>query len=241
MNASAPVAMVTGVTGGMVTEIIKNLANCGYALAFASSGDVDKARALERFCAVQGAETLLLAGDINVAGTCGQWVADTMTFFRRLDVLIMNVGYNSELDWTETKENTAFVRQIQAETDGLTELARNAARPMTSLERGRIVIVSLPCGALREERQRLLSTAIRGMTVDLAGELCKTGVTVNAVLPGWLDFPGDKDPGNAWPKTIPMTRPGQLSEVSGVVRFLLSDASSYITGHTIPVSGGLDL
>ncbi len=242
MIGDKPVALVTGVTGAVGTDMIKSLANSGYALAFAACGDIDRARALERFCAVQGVETLLLTGDVNIAGNCEQWVADTLSFFCRLDVLLCNIGYNTDDSMVSARDSADFIRVVQAEINGLTELARNAAKPMSTIKRGRIVTVSLPIGYLDAERQRLLSTAVRGMTADLAGELCKTNVTVNAVLPGFLDtLRTAKGEEAALLRQIPLGRQGTSADVAQAVRFLLSDAASYITGHTLPVTGGLEL
>ena len=85
--------------------------------------------------------------------------------------------------------------------------------------------------------------AIIGMTKTAAKELGSRGITVNAVAPGFIRTPmTDKltdEQKAAMINQIAMKRYGEVSEISGVVSFLLSDDASYVTGQTIEISGGI--
>ncbi|MCL2546032.1 MAG: SDR family oxidoreductase [Oscillospiraceae bacterium] len=235
------VALITGVEGVMGVEIVKHMARKGYAIALACCDDFDKARALERLCAVQGVETLLLSGDINVSGTCSKWIADILTFFQRLDVLICNVGYNSEGQWFNVIDDADFLPGAQNEIHGLVDLIQAAAWPMEQGKQGRMITVSLPCGLVSKSRDELLTSAVEGMTRTKAKELAKHNITVNAVLPGVIDFPNHVVRSDNALLDIPLSRLGKPSEVTEAVDYLLSPAAAYVTGLSLAVDGGVRL
>lgn len=82
--------------------------------------------------------------------------------------------------------------------------------------------------------------ALIGATKALALEVAARGVTVNAVAPGFIDTDMTKElPQDELKQLIPMKRFGQPEEVAALVKFLLSDAASYITGEVISINGGL--
>ncbi|OWO89573.1 hypothetical protein B5E41_30305 [Rhizobium esperanzae] len=86
--------------------------------------------------------------------------------------------------------------------------------------------------------------AINGLVRHLASELGSSGIRINAVCPGWIDNPMGRafltdaqiEAGLA---EIPLKRAGTPSEVASVIKFLLSDEASYVTGALLPVSGGV--
>lgn len=82
--------------------------------------------------------------------------------------------------------------------------------------------------------------ALIGATKALALEVAARNVTVNAVAPGFIDTDMTKElPQDELKQAIPMKRFGKPEEVAALVKFLLSDASSYITGEVISINGGL--
>ena len=82
--------------------------------------------------------------------------------------------------------------------------------------------------------------ALIGATKALAQETAARNVTVNAVAPGFIETDMTKDlPQDELKKLVPMNRFGKPEEVAALVKFLLSDASSYITGECISINGGL--
>ena len=234
------VALVTGVEGVLGAEIVKHLARNGYAVALACSDDFERARALERLCALQGVETLLLSGDIHVNGTCSKWVADIITFFQRLDVLICNVGYHSK--WLEVRDDDEFLQGMQQELGDLTELMKSASQPMEHFKQGRIVALSPPCGLVNNSRDSLLSSSVDAMTRAMAKKFAVHNITVNSVLPGVIDLPDYVVSANSDALLdIPLGRLGKPSEITDAIGFLLSNAASYVTGMSLPVDGGVRL
>lgn len=122
-------------------------------------------------------------------------------------------------------------------------LTRLLTRPMISSRRGRIIAISSVSGETGQAGQVNYSAAKAGLigaTKALARELARRNILVNAVSPGLIET--EMTHGLATEdlvKLIPLSRMGSGSEVAGVVKFLLSEESTYITGQVISVNGGL--
>ena len=117
---------------------------------------------------------------------------------------------------------------------------------MTKRRWGRIVNISSVVGAMGNGGQTNYSATkagVEGFSRALAKELGSRGITVNTVAPGFIatDMTKELPEANktAMLDQIPLARLGEPSEIAAVVRFLVSDAASYITGETIHVNGGM--
>ena len=104
-----------------------------------------------------------------------------------------------------------------------------------------ILVCGLPLNLKQPRYNSATKAAIIGFTKALAKEVSLSGITVNAVAPGVIhtdmcNF--DEETLEGLKEEIPLGRIGKVNDVSGVVKFLLSDAASYITGQVINVSGG---
>jgi NAD(P)-dependent dehydrogenase (short-subunit alcohol dehydrogenase family) len=121
-----------------------------------------------------------------------------------------------------------------------------AARHMTLAGRGRIVLVSSVNGFQSEPESMAYSaakTAIISITRSLAVELADTGVTANAVAPGWVTTPmTEAYLAGSTPQRLRLVntlgRFGRPDEIARVIRFLVVDAPDFLTGATIAVDGG---
>jgi len=125
-------------------------------------------------------------------------------------------------------------------------LTRTFLRPMLNAGAGRIVNIGSLAGLVGQAGQANYAAAKGGLhsfAKALAREVGKYGVTVNSVVPGWIDT----DLVSSLSETrrerarasVPLGRFGTPAEVAAVVSFLLSDVASYLTGVTLRVDGGL--
>ena len=138
----------------------------------------------------------------------------------------------------------AWDRVLRTNLDGFYNVLHPLTMPMIRAKKGgRIVVLSSVAGQIGNRGQVNYSASKAGLigaARSLSLELAKRKITVNCVAPGLIET----EMVEALPKEvlgamIPMRRMGQPHEVAGVVGFLLSEASSYITGETISVNGGM--
>ena len=168
--------------------------------------------------------------------------------FGGADVLVNNAGSGSATLATQLSlDDLRAVMEINL--IGLFRMCQLFASSMLERQRGSIVNVSSIFGIVAADGTPLSAYcaskgAVIGLTRQLASEWATSGVRVNALAPGYfrsemtasrLDDPA----GLAWVESnTPMRRPGRPEELDGALLFLASDASSYVTGHTLVVDGG---
>jgi 3-oxoacyl-[acyl-carrier protein] reductase len=165
--------------------------------------------------------------------------------FGRLDFAIANAGQSA--DGLILRVRPADVdRLIDVNLKSAVYLAEAVAKPMVRQRSGSIVFISSIVGLVGNAGQSvyaLTKAGLLGLAKSLAKELGSRGVRVNAVAPGYIETAMTTAMPEAakaqYLTTIPLGRPGRPEDVSGVVRFLCSDAAGYVTGQTLVVDGGL--
>jgi len=167
-----------------------------------------------------------------------------------LDAVFYNAGVLSAhplREWTVEEWDRSIAVNLRAPLF----MVQAAAPMLASSDRGRVVLTS-STGALRGHAgmpaYHASKAGVLGLVRALADELGPSGVTVNALCPGWVDtrfndtFWGHQDdPGGALAALeagIPLRRQAHPREIVGTVLYLLSDAASYVTGHALVIDGG---
>ena len=242
------VALVTGAGSptGIGFAAARILGQGGARVAVASTTDRihERVAELER----EGIAASGHVGDLMVEGSAARIVDEVLDGGGgRLDILINNAGMVAV---GSVEESTTVAEMDPAEWDrGIARnlrtafsVARAALPPLIASGNGRIVFVSSVTGPLVSNPGSAVYGAakagILGLMRSMAIELGRRGVTVNAVLPGWIAT-GSQLPEEAiGGQNTPLGRSGSPGEIAEVIAFLASDAASYVTGQGIVVDGG---
>jgi len=193
-----------------------------------------------------GRRCLAVPADITQKAAVDNLVRKTIDEFGVIDILVNNAGTGILLPLLEHSEED-WDRVIDTNLKGYYLCSRAVGRRMIDQKKGNIISISSIRGLEAYPGRGAYCVSKAGvimMTRVLALELSSYNIRANAIAPGFVRTELTE---SSWadPKTreqitaqIPMGRWGTLNEIANVALFLASDASSYITGHTIVVSGG---
>lgn len=249
------VAVVTGAASVVGTAVVQRFAEEGARVVLVDDDAAALARVREELR--RPAESVdSLAADLSLESQVAPLVARTLARFGRIDILVNAMGMAEEPPWDEPGP-AAWERRLRSLTACV--LCCEAVAPeMRRQGRGRIVNIASTAGRYRSAYARpegvtgtggpsaATSGGVLALTRELSLELGPYGVTVNAVVPGWILTERTT---RQWERMserarrdilaeISLGRPGWPGEVAGAVLFLASDASSYVSGSTIDVNGG---
>ncbi len=240
-------ALVTGGSRGIGRAIVEQLARDGCRLAVVATSEHSAAEGAAAARAAGAPAARAFACDVRDPARVNEIVAETLTAFGRLDVLVNNAGITRDgLIARMSDDDIASV--IDVNLKGALWFCRAAARPMSKARGGSIVNVSSIVGLTGNAGQTNYAAAkagVFGLTRALAAELGGRGVRVNAIAPGWIETDMTAGlPEKVREETlgrIPLARLGRPQDIAQAVAWLAGDASSYVTGATIVVDGGLSL
>lgn len=239
------VAFVTGATRGIGKEIAITLAQNGYNLAINyRNKNIDLEETIEQI-KKYNVECLPVKGDISNFEDCEIMINEIIKKFQKIDVLVNNAGITKDGLLMRMKKED-FEQVINVNLVGTFQITKQVLPYMLKQRNGRIINLSSVVGITGNAGQTNYSASkagIIGFTKSLAKEVASRNILVNAVAPGFIETQMTgvlkDDIKEQINKTIPLRRMGKTQDVANVVKFLVSEDSSYITGQVIQVDGGM--
>jgi len=236
------VALVTGGSRGIGAAVCAELARGGAEVVVNYTAN---AEAAEGVCAAIGGSAHAVRGDVSTMDGATGLVEQVESDVGPIAILVNNAGITrdnlimklAEDDWRSV---------IDTNLGGAFFTCRAVARPMLKRRAGAIVNMSSVVGVHGNAGQTNYAASkagLIGLTKSLAKELGARGIRVNAVAPGYISTElTDALPEPAREailKSTPLGRLGTTDDVAHAVRFLVSDAAAFVTGHVLAVDGGL--
>ena len=238
-------ALITGASGGIGSEIALRLARDGFDIAACYNSDESGIKELEGKLLQTGVRFRTYKADVSDFNTIKNVFADATEFFGGVSVLVNNAGIAQQKLFTDITQED-FDRITAVNFKGVFNCCQCAVPFMVNQKCGKIINISSMwgvCGASCETVYSATKAAVIGLSKALARELAPSNIQVNCVAPGAIDTKMNgnltQEEKSAFAQEIPMGRFGSASEVAGVVSFLASEDSNYITAQVITADGGL--
>jgi 3-oxoacyl-[acyl-carrier protein] reductase len=245
MMLNGKAALVTGASRGIGKEIALELARQGANIAVNYSGNEAKANEVVDEIKAMGREAFAVQCNVADAESVAAMVKSVIDEFGSLDILVNNAGITRDNLLMRMKEDE-WDDVINTNLKGVFLCTKAVTRQMMKQRSGRIINIASIVGISGNPGQANYVAAkagVIGLTKTAAKELASRGITVNAIAPGFISTDmTDKltdEVRQAMLGQIPLARFGDPKDIAGVAAFLASDASSYMTGQTLHVDGGM--
>jgi 3-oxoacyl-[acyl-carrier protein] reductase len=234
-------ALVTGASRGIGAAVARALAADGWTVAVGYRSGAEEAAAVVAEIEAAGGQALALGGDVAEPDVIESHFATLEERFGRVLVLVNNAGVRADGLSPQIKDDD-WARVLDTNLTAAFRATRRAIPPMLKARFGRVVNIASVVGLRANPGQANYAASkagLVGMTKTIAAEVARRGVTVNAVAPGLIATDMTADLDGELLKHVPARRAGTPEEVAACVRFLASEAASYVTGATLTVDGGM--
>ncbi|WP_274651576.1 3-oxoacyl-[acyl-carrier-protein] reductase [Paenibacillus humicola] len=244
-DLTGKIALVTGASRGIGRAIAIALAEAGADVAINYAGGESAAAETAKAVEAAGRRALIVQANVGKSAEFDAMAKQVIETFGTIDILVNNAGITRDNLIMRMKEED-FDAVIETNLKGVFNGIKAVTRPMMKQRSGRIINISSVAGSLGNPGQANYVAAkagVIGLTKASARELASRGITVNCVAPGFIQTDmTDKLPEDMKAKLqddIPLGSLGRPEDIAAAVRFLASDAASYMTGQTIHIDGGM--
>lgn len=240
------VALVTGASRGIGRGIALRLAAEGADIAVNYRSHPEEAQQVADAIAGLGRRALLCQADVADRGAVERMFGAAIEQFGRLDIAVANAA-TSVREPVVAAEWAHIQRTVEVAQFGVFHTCQLAAQQMVRQGGGgKIVVISSIHAEIafpNSAGYNMAKAAINHLCATMAAELASQHINVNAINPGWIDTPGEREFASeeeirAGGRRIPWGRLGTPEDIAGVVAFLCSDDADYMTGATLRVDGG---
>ncbi|MFD0825303.1 3-oxoacyl-[acyl-carrier-protein] reductase [Neobacillus sp. M.A.Huq-85] len=245
MSLAGKAVLVTGASRGIGREIALELARQGANVAVNFAGSEAKANEVVDEIKALGRDAFTVKCDVSNSEEVASMVKETVDRFGRLDILVNNAGITKDNLLMRMKEEE-WDDVISINLKGVFLCTKAVTRQMMKQRYGRIINIASIVGVSGNPGQANYVAAkagVIGLTKTTAKELAARNITVNAIAPGFITTDmTDKlteDIKTEMLKQIPLARFGEPKDIAKVTAFLASDDSSYMTGQTLHIDGGM--
>ncbi len=239
------VALITGGTRGIGRAIAEKFAEQGANVAFTYRSSVEKAKALEENLSNHGIQAQGYQSDAADYQAAEDLIKSVTNDFGGLEIVVNNAGVTqdnllmrmNEEQWDDVIDNNL---------KSIFNISKFAVKPLMKNKKGSFIHVSSVVGLQGNPGQANYAASkagITGFSKSLAKELGSRNIRSNVITPGFIETEMteelDQETLDQWKQIIPLQRPGNAEEVANAAIFLASDWSSYITGQTLSIDGGM--
>ncbi|WP_166418327.1 SDR family NAD(P)-dependent oxidoreductase [Cochlodiniinecator piscidefendens] len=242
--------IITGAASGIGAALALTCSKPGAQLTLHTRKSETALNAIANQARDRGAEVETILGDLSEPGTAAAIVAAHAARFGQLDALVANAGFPLLKSLNEMQPDDISYAFL-GNTQSFFELVQSAKHLLSQAPHPRIVAVgSFTSHVFRTDMPQFPASAASKGAIEVAVRslslaLAKDSITVNCVVPGYIEK--DKGTGDALSpnvldeitRKIPLGRLGKPEDVSQAIRFLLSQDAGYITGQILHVNGGL--
>lgn len=240
------IALVTGGTGGIGTEICKYLDKQGRrVVAGYLPAEEQAAISWQTALRAEGVRVELAAGDVSSFDSSADMVRDVQERIGPIDVLVNCAGITRDKT-LQKMEQAQWQAVLATNLNSVFNVTRCVLDDMVDRSFGRIINISsvnAQKGQFGQTNYAAAKAGVHGFTMSLAQEVASKGITVNTVSPGYVDTEMTRampeEIRDAIVASIPLQRPARPDEVAHAVAFLSADETNYVTGINLPVNGGL--
>ena len=238
-------ALVTGASRGIGRAIAIALAQYGARVIVNYLNSKENAQSVVELIKQAGGDAIAIRADVRNLNEVKQMADAAQEKFGAIDILVNNAGIVIDKPVTFLKDGD-WSAVIDTSLKGTFHCIKVIGKDMVRMKRGKIINISSDAALLGDMMRANYSAAkagLIGLTKTVAREFASAGINVNTIAPGIIDtdLTADMPPTKkkAFTERIPQGKFGTPKDVADVVIFLASDDSSYITGQTICVDGGL--
>ena len=245
MLLKGKIAIVTGASRGIGESIARSFIAQGATVAFTYISSEEKAKELEKSLTAGGGQARGFKSDASKMEDAENLIKEVLETYGGIDIVVNNAGITDDTLLMRMSEDQ-WDRVMNVNLKSCFNLTKSVLRTMLKARSGSIINISSVVGVQGNAGQANYAASkagILGFTKSVALELGSRNIRCNAIAPGFIEteMTGKLDEATVqgWRDAIPLKRGGSPEDVANACIFLASDMSSYVTGQTLNVCGGM--